>query len=123
MFKKMQDNFLEKLNKRKGEYVPVTPKSPKFQKTVSKPLTREYLDEGVKPSASVTEDKFKAALAKQMSVGASTKASKPPSSTRAVELAQKKLRDTMEQKKVEEELAAKEEQDRIAKANRVSASL
>jgi len=46
MFKKMQDKFLEKLNKRKGEFVPVTPKSPNFQKTKSKPLEREYLNEG-----------------------------------------------------------------------------
>lgn len=120
MFKKMQDKFLEKLNKRKGEYVPVTPKSPKFTKTVSKPLAREYLDEGIKMSASQPEDKFKAALAKQMSVGAASKASKPPSSTRAVELAQKRLRDTMEQKKAEEEQAARDEKERIEKANRVS---
>ena len=46
MFKKMQDKFLEKLNKRKGEFVPVTPKSPNFTKTKSKPLEREYLNEG-----------------------------------------------------------------------------
>jgi hypothetical protein len=46
MFKKMQDKFLEKLNKRKGEFVPVIPKSPNFQKTKSKPLEREYLNEG-----------------------------------------------------------------------------
>ena len=42
-------------------------------------------------------------------MGASAKTAKPPSSTRAVELAQKRLRDTMEQKKAEEEKAAKEE--------------
>jgi hypothetical protein len=86
MFKKMQDKFLEKLNKRKGEFVPVQPRSPNFTKTKSRPLEREYLNE-LAPAAS--EDKFKTALAKQMSVGRSTTTSqvKPPSSTRAVELA------------------------------------
>jgi len=87
MFKRMQDTFLEKLNKRKGEFVPVRPQSPNFTKTKSKPLEREYLNEGQGLPVSASEDKFKAALAKQMSVTATNKSAKPPSSTRAVELA------------------------------------
>ena len=115
MFKQMQDKFLEKLNKRKGEFVPVTPQSPNFTKTKSKPLEREYLNEGghLAPSASAPEDKFKAALAKQMSMAKSMQSVKPPSSTRAVELAQKRRRDEMEQKKAQEEVKSKEDQERL----------
>jgi hypothetical protein len=46
MFKKMQDKFLEKLNKRKGEFTGTRPKSPDFTKTKSKPLERAYVNEG-----------------------------------------------------------------------------
>ena len=115
MFKRMQDKFLEKLNKRKGEFVPVRPQSPNFTKTKSKPLERQYLNEGVGLPMSVSqpEDKFKAALAKQASAAATNKSVKPPSSTRAVELAQKRRRDEMEAKKAEEERKLKEDKDRI----------
>lgn len=69
----MQDKFLEKLNKRKGEFVPVTPKSPNFQKTKSKPLERQYLNEGegLPMSVSQPEDKFKAYIGKQAAASAS----------------------------------------------------
>lgn len=120
MFKKMQDKFLEKLNKRKGEYMPVQPQSPNFTKTKSKPLQREYLNEGIAGSASAPEEKFKAALAKQMSMAKSLQSVKPPSSTKAVELAQKRRREDMESKKAQEELIAKEEIARRERQQRVS---
>lgn len=120
MFKKMQDKFLEKLNKRKGEYMPVQPQSPNFTKTKSKPLQREYLNEGLAGSASAPEDKFKAALAKQMSMAKSLQSVKPPSSTKAVELAQKRRREDMESKKAQEEVNAKEEMARKERQQRVS---
>lgn len=103
MFKAMQDKFLEKLNKKKGELTTTQPRSPNFTKTKSKPLDRQYLNEGagLGMSASQPEDRFKTALAKQLQTGglSSTKAVKPPSSTKAVELAQKRRRDEMEAKK------------------------
>lgn len=122
MFKVMQDKFLEKLNKRKGEFVPVRPHSPNFTKTKPKQLDRRYLNEGggLPMSASQPEDKFKAALAKQMSATNMHKSVKPPSSTRAVELAQKRRRDEMEGKKTAAEAKEKEDQERFERQNRVS---
>ena len=44
-FKKAQDKFNSKLNKKKAQQLVTRPKSPNFQKTSSKGLEREYLNE------------------------------------------------------------------------------
>lgn len=44
-FKKAQDKFNSKLNKKKAQQLVTKPKSPNFQKTSSKGLEREYLNE------------------------------------------------------------------------------
>lgn len=38
--------FNEKLNKKKSQKVLTRPKSPDFHKSVGKPLSREYMNEG-----------------------------------------------------------------------------
>lgn len=60
-FKKQQDKFNEKLNKKKAQQQVTRPLSPKFTKTAQKPLEREYLNEKDAPI-----DKFKAALMKKV---------------------------------------------------------
>ena len=65
-FKKAQDNFQSKLNKKKSQQTVTRPKSPNFTKTTSKPLEREYLNER-DPSKSMA-DKMASALMKKVSM-------------------------------------------------------
>jgi len=45
MFKQMQRKFEEKLNRKKSQMAVTKPRSPNFQKTKSRPLERDYLNE------------------------------------------------------------------------------
>lgn len=63
-FKKAQDKFNAKLNKKKSQQTVTKPKSPDFQKTSSKGLERGYLNEDGGRNTMV--DKFTGALMKKV---------------------------------------------------------
>ena len=105
------------------------PKSPKFTKTNSKPLEREYLNEGRDTSASM-RDKLTSALMKRVSMtggsfkGGMTndedKAAQNPASTKSMTHLMYRRREELEDKrkaKADQEL---EDQERFEKQNRVS---
>jgi hypothetical protein len=87
----MQDNFQNKLNKTKSEATVTVPRSPNFTKPKSKPLERNYVNEGKPPTAAnqalnqaTGGDKLMAALAaKSVKSKTSQGPVKQPSSTRA----------------------------------------
>jgi len=64
-FKKQQDKFNQKLNKKKAQQQVTRPKSPNFTKTSQKSLKREYLDEKDAGGGPMV-DKFKMALMKKI---------------------------------------------------------
>ena len=64
-FKKAQDKFNSKLQKKKAQQQVTRPKSPNFTKTSQKTLDREYLNER-DPTGGPMVDKFKMALMKKM---------------------------------------------------------
>lgn len=64
------------------------PVSPKFTKTKTKDLTRNYVNEGDANKDLEPVDKFKAALMKSMNTKKSSAPVKQPASTRSVALAQ-----------------------------------
>ena len=94
-FKKAQNKFNSKLNKKKSQMQVTRPKSPNFTKTNTKALDREYLNEGYQEPA---VDKFKAALLKSMAKQ-EDKAAANPSSTKAMNLTIQKNRERLEEKK------------------------
>ncbi len=62
-FKKAQDKFNSKLNKKKSQQTVTKPQSPNFQKTSTKGLEREYLNE---EGGKTMVDRFKSALMKKV---------------------------------------------------------
>lgn len=90
------------------------PRSPPFQKTKSRPLERDYVNESApKITQYKTASKSTAKLVTDTFV-------KQPSSTRAVELSQKRTRDEIEARKKLEEKMKKDDAMRTFKQNRVS---
>ena len=136
MFKRMQDRFQSQLNKSKNEKRVTVPKSPDFQPVKSKILAREYVNEGKPPTApggaasqsviskAAGGDKLHATLAnKTMKSGTSSKKAanvKPPSSTRSDALRAQHTRDMLEKNNAEKARKEQEDQERIARQNRVS---
>lgn len=108
------------------------PCSPNFQKTSTKGLEREYLNErDAVLRNSTTMDKFKAALMKKVNGGgtatsfnaaeAGDKAgAQNPSSTKSMTHLMSRRREELEDKRKQNEVKEKEDQDRFDKQNRVS---
>ena len=128
-FKRMQDNFQNKLNKTKSEATVTVPKSPNFSKPKSKPLERAYVNEGKPPVGAVVAqatggDKLRAALAAKSTKSMTSQGPvKQPSSTRASALQAERRRKEIEAKKAEEERKALEDAERVKKQNTVSAKI
>ena len=127
-FKKAQDKFNAKLNKKKSQQTVTRPRSPKFTKTNSKPLERQYLNEG-DPGLSMA-DKLGAALSKRAAqTGGSfnktahtmdeDKAAQNPSSTKSMTHLMTRRREELEDKRKLEEAKRQEDQEREDKQNRV----
>ena len=115
-FKKAQDKFQSKLNKKKSQQTVTRPKSPNFTKTNSKPLEREYLNEG-DPTVSM-KDKLSSALMKRVSMtGGSFKGAIPedekgamnPASTKSMTHLMSRRREELEGKRKDNADKAKED--------------
>lgn len=122
-FKKQQDKFNAKLNKKKSQQTVTQPRSPKFQKTSSKGLERGYLNEDGGRNTMV--DKFKSALMKKVHATAAAmgddddKNAKNPSSTKSMTHLMMRRREELEAKRLQNEVKAQEDRDRLEKQNRV----
>jgi hypothetical protein len=109
-FKKAQDKFNSKLQKKKSQQSVTRPRSPNFQKTSTKGLEREYLNEreAVLRNSS-TMDKFKTALMKKVNGGTSTSfnagasddkaGAQNPSSTKSMTHLMSRRREELEEKR------------------------
>ncbi len=109
-FKKAQDKFNSKLNKKKSQQTVTRPKSPNFQKTSTKGLEREYLNED---GGKAIADKFKSALMKKVHGAATSmmddKGAQNPSSTKSMTHLMARRREELEEKRRQEELKNKED--------------
>lgn len=136
-FKKAQDRFNSKLNKKKAQHTQTRPRSPRFTKTSSKGLEREYLNEKDAPMV----DKMKMALMKRVNEAGGTansiraggsvagfsgggagnddKAGQNPSGTKSMTHLMTKRREELEEKRKADQQKAKEDQARFDKQNRV----
>ena len=127
-FKKAQDKFQSKLNKKKSQQTVTRPKSPNFTKTNTKPLEREYLNE--RDASSAMQDKLQTALMKRVSMtggsfkgGADNgedKAAQNPASTKSMTHLMTRRRDELEDKRKAEADKVREDKERFEKQNRVS---
>jgi hypothetical protein len=115
-FKKAQDKFQSKLNKKKSQQTVTEAKSPNFTKTNSKPLEREYLNEG-DPKVSM-KDKLTSALMKRVSMtggsfkGAAAedeKGAMNPASTKSMTHLMSRRREELEGKRKDNADKAKED--------------
>lgn len=114
MFKAMQRKFEEKLNRKKSQIAVTKPQSPKFTKSKSRPLERDYVNE-TQPKP----EKFQTTKPPKIQ----EKPVKQPSSTRAMELGQEKRRKDIVAKLQKEEEKRKEDAQRIKKQQRLKPEL
>ena len=117
-FKKAQDKFNSKLNKKKSQQTVTKPQSPNFQKTSSKGLERGYLNEDGGRNTMV--DKFKGALMKKVHATATSmlddeKGAQNPSSTKSMTHLMMRRREELEDKRHQNELKVQEDKDRFEK--------
>lgn len=122
-FKKAQDKFNSKLNKKKSQQTVTRPKSPNFQKTSSKGLERGYLNEDGGRNTMV--DKFKTALMKKVHATATSmmddeKGAQNPSSTKSMTHLMMRRREELEDKRHQNAAKAQEDKERFEKQNRVN---
>ncbi len=125
-FKKAQDKFQSKLNKKKSQQTVTRPKSPNFTKTNTKPLEREYLNE--RDTATSMQDKLQSALMKRVSMTGGSfkggegedKAAQNPASTKSMTHLMTRRRDELEEKRKAEADKVREDKERFDKQNRVS---
>lgn len=104
MFRAMQRNFEDQLQRKKSQTAHTIPKSPNFEKTKSRPLDRDQFNE-----AAPKIQQFKA-LSRQKSV--SDQPVKQPSSTRSMVLLQERRREEIEADRKRENEKIKEDKER-----------